>query len=262
MTGLNVEALTAGYQKRPVLKGLSLEVVPGKISGIIGPNGCGKTTLFRCICGMVRPWSGSIRVGGEDIRQVSGRKLARLAAFIPQLQGMPFPFTVEEYVLMGRYPHRGRLMPFSREDRRIVEETLDMLDLLELKGQQVQRLSGGEMQRVFLAGGLAQKPEILLMDEPTSHLDIGHQVRLLDLIGDLTVSSGLTVLIILHDLNLASAYCEKVALMAEGTILSQGSPEDVITEKNIEQAYRTPVDVGKDPVTARPFIFFARKDRV
>jgi iron complex transport system ATP-binding protein len=181
---------------------------------------------------------------------------ARKAAFIPQLQVAPFPFTVEEYVLMGRYPHRGRVMPLTNDDRRIVDETLAMLDLTALKDQQIQRVSGGELQRVFLAGGLAQKPEILLMDEPTSHLDIGHQVRLLGLLKRLSERSGLTVLVILHDLNLASAYCETLTLLENGMVYAHGSPEEVLTAENIEQVYRTPVASRINPVTGRPHIFF------
>lgn len=256
MTGLRIEGLTAGYQKLPVVKDVSLEAATGKISGIIGPNGSGKTTLFKCICGLIRPRGGRVLLGGQDISRIPRRRFAQTAAFIPQSQVIPFPFTVEEYVLMGRYPHRGRVMPFSPDDRRVVKETLAMLDLTELKDHQIQRLSGGEVQRAILAGGLAQKPEIILMDEPTSHLDIGHQVRLLSLLKGLSENSGLTVLIILHDLNLASAYCDALALMDDGRVFSQGSPAEVLTEENIGQVYRTPVVVGTDPVIGRPHVYF------
>jgi iron complex transport system ATP-binding protein len=184
------------------------------------------------------------------------KKIARKAAFISQIHTISFPYTVEEYVLMGRYPHRGRMMPFTHEDRRIVDETLEMLDLAEVRTQRIQRLSGGEMQRAFLACGLAQKPEILLMDEPTTHLDIGHQVRLLDLVKERSLSSGLTVLVTLHDLNLAGSYCTSVALMNHGRIHAQGSPEEVLTRENIEYVYKTRVEVGKAPTSRKPHIFF------
>ncbi len=256
MNGLTVEGLVVGYQVRPVVDGVSFTVDAGSIFGLIGPNGSGKTTLFKCICALMKPWRGKVFLGDEDISLMPKKKLARKAAFIPQIHTATFPYTVEEYVLMGRYPYRGRMMPFTKADRLIVEETLETLDLAEVKTQRIQRLSGGEMQRVFLACGLAQRPEILLMDEPTTHLDIGHQMRLLDLVKDLSQTSGLTVLVILHDLNLASLYCTSIALMDNGLIHAQGSPEEVLIRKNIEHVYRTRVEVGKDPVSFKPHIFF------
>jgi iron complex transport system ATP-binding protein len=256
MIGLRVENLTAGYQDHPVVDGVSFAVNPGGIFGLIGPNGSGKTTLFRCIYGLMKPWQGNVSLGDEDLFTMPRKKLAQKAAFIPQIHSLSFPYTVEEYVLMGRYPHRGRMMPFTQADRQIIEETLTLLDLTEVKAQPIQRLSGGEMQRVFLACGLAQKPEILLMDEPTTHLDIGHQVRLLDLIKSLSGNYGLTVLVTLHDLNLASLYCTSIALMDHGRIHAKGSPEEVLTAQNIEHVYRARVEAGKDPVLLKPHIFF------
>ncbi len=256
MTGLRLENITAGYQDTPVVKGVSLEIAPGSIFGLIGPNGSGKTTLFRCICGLMKPWQGSIFLGDEDIFSMPGKRIAQRAAFIPQIHTLSFPYSVEEYVLMGRYPHRGRMMPFTPEDRRIVEETLALLDLTDVRTQRLQRLSGGEMQRAFLACGLAQKPEILLMDEPTTHLDIGHQIRLLDLVAELSRNSGLTVLVTLHDLNLAGMYCTSMALMHRGLIHAQGNPASVLTPGNIGHVYRTRVEVGQDPISLKPHIFF------
>jgi iron complex transport system ATP-binding protein len=256
MNTLAVDGLVAGYQVHPVVNGVSFSVTPGSIFGLIGPNGSGKTTLFKCLCALMKPWRGRVFLGDENISLMPRKKLARKAAFIPQIHSAPFPYTVEEYVLMGRYPHRGRMMPFTAADRRIVEETLEMLDLAEVRTQLIQRLSGGEMQRVFLACGLAQKPEVLLMDEPTTHLDIGHQMRLLDLLKELSHTSGLTVLLILHDLNLASLYCTSIALLDNGLIRAKGSPEEVLIRENIEQVYRAQVEVGRDPISLKPHIFF------
>jgi iron complex transport system ATP-binding protein len=256
MIHLLVQDLTVGYQDQRVVDGVSLNVSQGSIFGIIGPNGSGKTTLFKCVSGLLKPWSGSMFLGDEDIRIMPKKRLARKAAFIPQVHSVSFPFSVEEYVLMGRYPHRGRMMPFTHEDFSVVDETLEMLDLADVRHKRIQRLSGGEMQRVFLACGLAQKPEILLMDEPTTHLDIGHQIRLLDLVKDLSCTKGLTVLVTLHDLNLACLYCTSLALLDHGRIHCQGSPEEVITRENIEQVYRARVEVGKDPISMKPHIFF------
>jgi iron complex transport system ATP-binding protein len=256
MIGLNVKDLTAGYQGRVVVDGITFSIEQGSIFGLIGPNGSGKTTVFKCISGLLKQWGGSVFLGDEEVSSMPKKKIARKAAFIPQIHAVSFPYTVEEYVLMGRYPHRGRLMPFTPEDHQIVDETIEMLDLAAVRTQRIQRLSGGEMQRVFLACGLAQKPEILLMDEPTTHLDIGHQIRLLDMVKERSLSGGLTVLVTLHDLNLAGLYCTSIALMNHGRIQAQGNPEKVLTSENIEHVYNARVEVGIDPISLKPHIFF------
>ncbi|MCU0576007.1 MAG: ABC transporter ATP-binding protein [Desulfobacterota bacterium] len=256
MTGLTATELKAGYQDHQVVHGVSFEVAPRTIFGLIGPNGSGKTTLFKCLCGLLKPWGGTIRLGPEDISRIPKRRLARTAAFIPQIHAVTFPYTVEEYVLMGRYPHRGRMSAFTREDKAIVEETMETLEIAHVRRQCIQRLSGGEMQRVFLACGLVQKPEILLMDEPTTHLDIGHQVRLLTMLSELSQAGGLTVLVTLHDLNLAGLYCSSLALLDHGLIHAHGSPGEVLTRDNIEHVYKVRTEVGRDPYLNRPHVYF------
>lgn len=256
MTSLCVTGMRAGYQDRSVVNDVSFTVEPGSIFGLIGPNGSGKTTLLKCILGLMRPWGGSVRIGSADASRISPKELAKKVAFIPQTHSMTFPYTVDEYVSMGRYPHRGRMMPLTADDRRIVAEALDLLDLSGVKDKRIQQLSGGEMQRVFLASGLAQKPEILLVDEPTTHLDIGHQARLLDIMKELSESSRLTVLVTLHELNLASLYCTSLALLDHGRIHAQGSPEEVLTAENIRHVYKAHVEVGSDPVSAKPHVYF------
>jgi len=256
MTGLTAERIRAGYQDRPVVDDVSFEVEPRSIFGLIGPNGSGKTTLFKCMCGLLRPFSGTIRLGGEDVSRIPRRRLARMAAFIPQVHAVTFPYTVEEYVLMGRYPHRGRLSAFTREDHAIVDETMEMLRIDHVRRQRIQRLSGGEMQRVFLACGLVLRPEILLMDEPTAHLDIGHQVRLLTMLRTLSAERGLTVLVTLHDLNLAGLYCTSLALLDRGRIHARGTPGEVITRDTIEHVYGLRSQVACDPYLNRPHVYF------
>jgi iron complex transport system ATP-binding protein len=256
VTGLVAQDLTAGYQDHRVIEGVSFAVEPGSVFGLIGPNGSGKTTLFRCLSGLLKPWSGTVRLAGEDIARIPRRRLARLAAFIPQIHSVAFPYTVEEYVLMGRYPHRGRTAAFTAQDREVVEETMALLDIAEVRDKRIQRLSGGEMQRVFLAGGLVQRPEILLMDEPTTHLDITHQVRLMTLLGDLSARSGLTVLVTLHDLNMAGLYCTSLALLHQGRIHAMGRPEEVLSRDNIEHVYQVRSEVGPDPYLNKPHVYF------
>jgi len=253
---LSIENVTAGYDKEPVVRDVTFTVPEGSLTGVVGPNGAGKTTLFRAVSRVLNPWKGVIRFRGENIAGMPRRKFARKAAVIPQFRSVPPPFTVQEFVSLGRYPHGGRLSFFRQEDRLIIEESLDLLGLTHFRNRKVNSLSGGEMQLAFLAQGLAQKPELLLMDEPTAHLDIAHTIRVLDLMGSLSEKTGLAVLIILHDLNLACAYCRRVVVMKEGMVHAAGAPEETLTRRTIEEVYRTPAWVGKDPVTARPHIYF------
>ena len=253
---LSVQRITAGYEKTPVIRDVTFTTPFRSIMGVIGPNGAGKTTLFRTISRVLKPMDGKILYRDRDIDGLSRKEFARKVAVIPQFRAVPPPFTVEEFVSLGRYPHRGRLSPFTQEDRRIIAENLSLLGLTDFRDRKVSALSGGELQRVVLAQGLVQKPELLLMDEPTAHLDITHKIRVLDLIGSLSEQAGLTVLIILHDLNLACAYCDRVLIMKGGTVHATGAPESVLTRETIEEVYQTPVRVGKDPVTARPHIYF------
>ncbi len=256
MDMLSVQHITAGYERKPAIRDITFTIPSRGIMGVIGPNGAGKTTLFRTISRVLKPMDGKILYRDRDIAGMSRKDFAQKVAVIPQFRSVPPPFTVEEFVSLGRYPHRGRLSPFTREDRGIIAENLSLLGLTDFRDRKVSALSGGELQRVVLAQGLVQKPELLLMDEPTAHLDITHQIRVLDLIGFLSEQAGLTVLIILHDLNLASAYCDRVLIMKGGTVHASGTPGSVLTQGTIEEVYHTPVRVGKNPVTAKPHIYF------
>jgi iron complex transport system ATP-binding protein len=255
---LTAEGLAAGYGKEPVIREVSLSVPSGGITGVIGPNGAGKTTLLRTLSRALKPRQGTVRFRDRDITDMPRREFARRVAVIPQFQSVPPPFTVSEFVSMGRYPHRGRLSPFTREDREIISESLELLELSHLKDRRVNLLSGGEMQRVFLAQGLAQRPELLLMDEPTAHLDISHAIRALDLADSLTRSKSLTVLVTLHDLNLAAAYCDRLVMLRQGSVYAAGVPGEVLTEQTIGTVYRTRVRVQTDPLTARPHVYFLK----
>ncbi len=253
---LTVDKVTAGYDKDPIIRDISFAVPKGSILGIIGPNGAGKTTLFRTISKLMRPWKGSVFYKAADISTMSQKEYAGHVAVIPQFRSVPPPFTVREFISMGRYPHSGRLARMNPEDISIVEHTLRLLKLENFKDKKVNALSGGEMQRVFLAQGLTQRPELILMDEPTIHLDITHKMRILDIIGSLAKESGLTALIILHDLNLTSAYCDHVVMMKKGEIFAKGTPLEILTGESISALYEANVRVGKDPVTQRPHVFF------
>jgi ABC-type cobalamin/Fe3+-siderophores transport system ATPase subunit len=253
---LRVEHVTLGYEKNPVIRDISFGVPDGSVYGIIGPNGAGKTTLFKTLSRIRKPWQGTVSYKGSDIGGMSRREFARMVAVIPQFRSVPPPFTVQEFVSMGRYPHGGRLSRLDGEDRKIIEEAMERLNVGGFRHKLVSSLSGGEMQRVFLAQGLAQRPELILMDEPTAHLDIGQKIRTLDLLRSLSKGGGLTALVILHDLNLAGMYCDYIVMMAQGGIHASGKPEEVLTGKHISEVYGTLARVERDPATSRPHIYF------
>ena len=259
---LKVKNLSCGYDTREIIKNVSFSVKEGEFLGIIGPNGAGKTTLFRAITKVLNPWKGSILYKGKDIFEISPRDFAHEIAVIPQILEVPFAFSVEEFVLMGRFPHTGRFEGLGKRDYKVLEDALKLTDTSLLRERKTSELSGGEMQRVVLAQGFAQEPRLLLLDEPTSHLDIAHQVRVLDLIKKLQENSGLTVIVVLHDLNLAASYCDRLILLEEGTIFTEGPAENVLTYQNIEAIYKTVVVVKKSPVNLKPYVILVpEKDR-
>ncbi len=255
MSILKVEHLTTGYEKKPIINDISFEIPRGAFVGIMGPNGAGKSTLFKAISKILSPWSGKILYKDKDISSLTIRAFAKQASTIPQFFEVPFSFTVEEFILMGRYPHRSRFEPLKSYDYKIAEEVITLFDIHPYRKRRISSLSGGELQRVVIAQGLAQEPELLLLDEPTSHLDIGHQIKIMDLICSLNKKRGLTVIAILHDLNLASNYCDTLVLLKEGKIFTSGSTEEVLTYQNVEHVYDTTVVVEKDPVLQKPHVF-------
>lgn len=260
MDMLRIEDLSCGYDTREVIKDVSFSVNRGEFLGIIGPNGTGKTTLFRTITGILRAWKGIILYKGKDVSRISPREFAREVSVIPQILETPFSFSVEEFVLMGRFPHVGRFETMKEKDYRILEEVLDLTDTSSFRERKISELSGGERQRVILAQGFAQEPELLLLDEPTSHLDIAHQVQILDLVKRLNKEKNLTVIIILHDLNLASQYCDRLLLMNDGRVHKIGYPEEVMNYKIIEEVYKTVVVIDKNPISSKPHIFIVSEE--
>jgi iron complex transport system ATP-binding protein len=253
---LSVENLSTGYEKNPIISDISFTIPPGCLFGILGPNGAGKTTLFKAISKVLKPWGGRICYQDTDITKLGRREFARQVSVVPQFHGVLPPYTVEEFVRLGRYPHLKRFAALHSDDYEIVGKTLDLLDIARYATKKITTLSGGELQRVFLAQALVQKPALILMDEPTSHLDITHQIKILDLVKSLSENQGLTVVIILHDLNLASAYCDHIALMKDGKIFAKGPPAEVLTGEHIEDVYGTRVYIRNDPVVSKPHIFF------
>jgi iron complex transport system ATP-binding protein len=252
---LEVKNLTCGYDNKFFLRGLNFHLREKEFLGIIGPNGSGKTTLLRAITRIIPLHRGEIFLEGRDIKSLTFLESAKRIAVVSQAPLMEFNMTVEDYVLLGRIPHRRPYQFFeTRHDEEIVYKSLALTDSLKFKERFLNELSDGERQLVFISRALAQEPKLLLLDEPTSHLDISHQVKILNLIKRLNKEEGLTVTIILHDLNLASEYCDKLILLHNGSIHKIGSPHEVLTYQIIEEVYQTLVIVKENPISSKPYI--------
>lgn len=258
---LRIDNLSGGYYKEDIIRDLSLEINPGDFLGVIGPNGSGKTTLLRLATRVLRPRAGSIHFRGKNISVMDLKEFCRKVAFVAQDIPVSFSFSVMELVLMGRIPHLKRLQFEGKKDIEIAERALSLTDTLGLRNKRIDELSAGERQRVVIARSLAQEPQLLLLDEPTSHLDIGHQIQILDLLKKLNRSNNLTIAMILHDLNLASAYSNRIALLDKGSIFREGNPKEVLTYQNIETVYRTIVLVNENPLTHKPNVILVPKER-
>ncbi len=252
---METKGLSGGYHDDIVVKNINLRIISGDFLGIIGPNGSGKSTLLRLMTKALVPRNGSVWLDGKDVSRLGLKDFTRKVAFVPQDTIIAFPFTVEEIVLMGRIPHMTRLQSETKEDRAIAERSLSLTDCKHLMNKNIDELSSGERQRVIIAKALAQEPALLFLDEPTSHLDIGHQIQILDLLKKFNRENGITVVIVLHDLNLASEYCENILLLDKGAVFAEGHPDDVLTYQNIEAVYKTVVVVKKNPMSSRPCVF-------
>lgn len=249
-----------GHDAGWVLRNVSCSVAQGEFLGVIGPNGSGKTTLLRICNRILSPQQGTVAVNGRDIRRIPRNDLARTMAFVAQDSPDLFPFTVNEYVLMGRAPHLGRLQ-FERErDFAIARQAMESTGTLSLAPRSMTDLSGGEKKRVMIARALVQEPRILFLDESTAYLDMKHQTAIFDLLKTLNQKNQLTVIVVTHDLNTASLYCDRLLLLNRGSIYAVGRPEEVITEANIREVYETRVTIDNNPVNGLPRISLLPKN--
>jgi len=252
---LEIKGLSCGYGKRIVLHGVSFQIKRGEFVGIIGPNGSGKTTLLRAIDGLLHPSEGTIFLEGRRIHQMARRSLAQKVAVVTQSPEAAPPFSIEEFVLLGRIPHWGRFQLLETEgDLTIAEQAMVLTGIASLQERRMGELSGGERQLAFLARALAQEPRLLLLDEPTAHLDIGHQVQIMDLLRQLNREQSLTIAVVLHDLTLAGLYCERLILLHRGRLRKIGPPQRVLMKGVIEEVYQTRVRVMQTPGMGRSII--------
>ncbi len=251
---LAFQSVSVRYGTRPVLHEISFRVEKSEMVALIGPNGAGKTTLIRAASGVLDLAAGSILLDGKAIQRLSFSQRAGLLAVVPQARNLPDTFTVFETVLLGRTPYLGWLGQPGGRDRERVSWALQRTDTLQLADRMIGELSGGEQQLVLLARALAQETPILLLDEPTAHLDLRHQSRLLSLVRKLAHEQGLAVLMAVHDLNLAAIYADRVALLVEGHLRSLGTPDEVLTLKNLGEAYQVPLSITRHPEYGTPLI--------
>jgi len=251
---LSAERIAFAYPGRPLFRDLSLALGAGEVAGLIGPNGAGKTTLLRILTGTLRPDAGRVLLQGEDLNRFTPRGRARILSIVPQESRTLFDYTVLEVTLMGRFAHLGLWGTEGRRDLEIAEECLAEVGMLQASSRPLNELSSGERQRVYVARALAQEPRVLLLDEPTSFLDLKHRLQIYEILEGLNRRRGLSVLVISHDLNLAARYCRRLHLLREGKLRASGSPQEVMTGDIIREVYGTDAEIGRDPRTGSPFV--------
>ena len=249
---LEAQDLTLAYDKTDVVRGLELSVETGKVTALIGPNGCGKSTLLRGLARLMKPKAGYVTLDGREIQRVPTKQIAKRLGLLPQGPNAPEGLTVRELVAQGRYPHQGFFQQWSQEDERALQDALETTTMTEFADRPLDALSGGQRQRAWIAMTLAQETDTLLLDEPTTFLDIAHQVEVMDLLTELNKDKDRTVVVVLHDLNQAARYAHTLVMMKAGQIYAQGGPEEVMTAENLQEAFGLEAYVIPDPVSGAP----------
>ncbi|WP_218780017.1 ABC transporter ATP-binding protein [Cellulomonas iranensis] len=251
---LAVDAVTVGYDDRVVVHDMTLSVAPGAITAIVGANGCGKSTLLRAMARLLKARTGRVLLDGTPIDTMPSRDVATVLGLLPQTPVSPEGIAVADLVGRGRYPHQGWFRRWTAQDDAVVERALVATDTLDLADRPVDELSGGQRQRVWIAMALAQQTDVLLLDEPTTFLDVAHQVEVLDLLTDLNRERGTTIVMVLHDLNLAARYADDLVALTDGRLYAQGDPADVVTERMVRDVFGMTARVVPDPVSGCPLV--------
>lgn len=251
---VHIDNLAFSYRDTPVLKGLSFAVEKGTFFVILGPNGSGKTTLLKTVSGIGRIDTGTVSIRGQSITAYRRKELARTVAFVPQMVSLDLPYTVAEVVMMGRAPYLGALGVEGETDRVIAGEAMAFTGVARLSERKFNELSGGERQRVMIAKAICQKPEVILLDEPTASLDLSYQVKIMDLMEQLKTQQGTTVIMVSHDINLAAMYGDRLLLLKSGDIVGMGSPAEVLTRPLLERTYGCRMIMDTSPVGDCPRI--------
>lgn len=251
---IKITNISFSYEKTPVLRGVNLDISKGERIGLIGPNGSGKSTILKLISKVLPLQSGSIEIKNHSIKKWRQKTLAQTVAIVPQDTYLPFMYTVEEIVLMGRSPHLGWLQFESEKDYQIAQNVMKRTNTYHLAGRFFNELSGGERQRVLIARALVQEPEILLLDEPTTHLDINHQQEVMDIVLSLNKEKGITTVLVTHDLNIASLYCNRLIMISAGEVKAVGSPAEVLTAVTLHNVYGITPQFLTHPKTSCPMV--------
>ncbi len=251
---ISINSLSYSYGNDRVLSEVSYDVEKGSFFNVIGPNGSGKSTLMKVLAGVLRYKKGRVLVSGKNLTNYSGKELARHVAYVPQTASAEFPFTVEELVLLGRSPHQGMLGINSEKDHFIANQAMDFTDIKALSEKKIDRVSGGERQRVFIARAICQQPEIMLLDEPASSLDLAHQIKLMDLLERLKNETHITIIMVSHDINLAAMYSDAMVLIKNGSVVKQGSAAEVIKPSILNDIFQCSFLVDENPAGNCPRI--------
>lgn len=254
MSHLHARELTLSYENALIIDNLSVTIPKGQITALVGPNGCGKSTLLRGVSRLLKPRNGGVVLDGDDIWKLPTKELAKRLGILPQGPVAPEGLTVHELVAQGRYPHQSWLQQWSQEDERVTLEALEITGVAEFADRPVDTLSGGQRQRAWIAMTLAQDSELILLDEPTTFLDLAYQIDVLDLLHDLNVERGKTIVMVLHDLNHACRYADYLVAVRGGKIAAHGHPADVVTENLVQEVFGIDCQIIEDPVTATPLV--------
>ncbi|MEM7336972.1 MAG: ABC transporter ATP-binding protein [Chloroflexota bacterium] len=252
MNEINATQLTLAYDSNVIIENLSTTIVSGQVTSLVGPNGCGKSTLLRGMARLLRPSAGEVLLDGKAIHEMPTKELAKIVGILPQAPRAPEGLTVYELVAQGRYPHQGFFQQWTPEDEEIARDAIEITNMVEFADRPLDTLSGGQRQRAWIAMSLAQKTPILLLDEPTTYLDIGFQLEVMELIEKLNHERGMTILLVLHDLNQAARYSNRMIVLREGSIVADGPPTEILTADLVADVFNVRANIVKDPDSGSP----------